>query len=99
MLNDLLLSIIDNQSINNIELLEALKSHVDKKQFTNFFENLKFHDRSGKRIFMKNDFLVSTHANYNINNTFIIFNIYSENPINDFISGMNYFYIFQEVPF
>ncbi len=99
MINDILLSIIDRQEINNIELLETLKSHIDKKQFTKFFENLKFQDRSGKRIFMRNDFLVSTHANHDINNTFIIFNIYSEHSINDFISGMMYFYIFQEVPF
>lgn len=99
MLNDLLLSIIDSQAKINIELLEALKSHVDEKEFKKFFDNLKFEDRSGKRIFMKNDFLVSTYANNNENNTFIIFCIYMDNPIDNFISGMKDWHVYETIPF
>lgn len=97
MLNDLLLSIIDNQSIINIELLEALKQGIDEKQFIEFFDNLKFEDRSDKRIFIKNDYLVSTYANNDKSNTFRIFNIYD--PIDNFISGMKDWHIYEEIPF
>jgi hypothetical protein len=99
MLNDLLLSIIDSQAIINIELLEALKGAVDEKQFTKFFDDLKLQDRTGKRIFIKNDFLVSTYRNNNKNNTFIIFFIYQDNPIDKFISGMKDWHIYEEIPF
>ena len=97
MLNDLLLSIIDSQAIINIELLEALKHGIDEKQFTKFFENLKFEDRSDKRIFIKNEYLVSTYANNDRNNTFRIFNIYD--PIDNFISGMKDWHKYETVPF
>lgn len=99
MLNDLLLSIIDNQSIINIELLEALKQAIDEKQFSKFFENLKFEDRSDKRIFIKNDYLVSTFRDNNKNNTFIIFYIYQDEPIDKFITGMKDWHIYEEIPF
>lgn len=99
MLNNLLLSIIDNQSIINIELLEALKQGIDEKQFSKFFENLKFMDRSDKRIFIKNDYLVSTYANNDKSNTFRIFYIYQDEPIDKFISGMKDWHIYEEIPF
>ena len=99
MLNDLLLSIIDNQSIINIELLEALKQAIDEKQFSKFFDNLKFEDRSDKRIFIKNDYLVSTFRDNNKNNTFIIFYIYQDEPIDKFITGMKDWHIYEEIPF
>lgn len=99
MINDILLSIIDTQAIINIELLEALKQAIDEKQFTKFFDNLKFEDRSDKRIFIKNDYLVSTYRNNNKNNTFIIFCIYQDNPIDKFISGMKDWHIYEEIPF
>ena len=99
MLNDLLLSIIDSQSIINIELLEALKQSIDEKQFSKFFDNLKFEDRSDKRIFIKNDYLVSTFRDNNKNNTFIIFYIYQDEPIDKFITGMKDWHIYEEIPF
>lgn len=97
MLNNLLLSIIDSQSIINIELLEVLKQAIDEKQFSKFFDNLKFEDRSDKRIFIKNDYLVSTYANNDKSNTFRIFNIYD--PIDNFISGMKDWHKYETIPF
>lgn len=97
MLNDLLLSIIDNQSIISIELLEVLKNNIDKKQFIEFFDNLKLQDRNEKRIFIKNDYLVSTYSNNDKSNTFRIFNIYD--PIDNFISGMKDWHKYETIPF
>lgn len=99
MLNDLLLSIIDNQSIINIELLEVLKGNIDKRQFIEFFDNLKLQDRNEKRIFIKNDYLVSSFRDNNKNNTFIIFYIYQDEPIDKFITGMKDWHIYEEIPF
>lgn len=101
MLDDILYSIIDSRSIVNIELLEALKGNIDKKQFTIFFDNLKFEDRSNKKIFIKNNILVSTYGDNDINNTFTIFKIDSDNPINYFISGMKDWHKYEifDIPF
>lgn len=99
MLNELLLSIIDTQSMISIELLEALKQAIDEKQFSKFFENLKFEDRSDKRIFIKNDYLVSTYANNDKSHTFRIFCIYMDEPIDNFIYGMKDWHKYETLPF
>jgi hypothetical protein len=99
MLEELLLSIIDNQNKTNIDLLIALKPSIDKYQFKTFFINLINQNREDKRIFMKGNWLVSTYSRNEKHNTFAIFNILFENSFDDFIDGMKNWHLYEEIPF
>ena len=99
MLEELLLSIVDNQNKTNIDLLSALKPSINKYQFKVFFINLINENREDKRIFMKGSWLVSTYSYNEKHNTFKIFNVLSENLFDDFIDGMKKWHLYQEIPF
>jgi|688.fasta_scaffold203373_2 hypothetical protein len=99
MLEELLLSIIDNQNKTNIDLLSALKPSIDKYQFNVFFINLINQNREDKRIFMEGNWLVSTYGRNEKHITFKIFNVLSDNSFDDFIDGMKNWDLYQEIPF
>jgi len=99
MLEELLLSIIDNQNKTNIDLLSALKPSIDKYQFNVFFINLINQNREDKRIFMEGNWLVSTYSRNEKHITFKIFNVLSENSFDDFIDGMKNWHLYEEIPF